>query len=207
MGSWELTLNAGLALFAILNPLGNVPIFFEYTQDLNPKMRRRLFDTASAVGFVTLLALTFTGKWIMQFFFQISIDEFRIAGGILLTVIAVQRILAPSHRHEVSSNDEVLEMGIVPLAIPLLVGPGAIVTSILILDRDGWIVALVALTGALAASWLILRSSVFLHRLMGKFGSLVISRIMYIFIAAIGVSFLLTGVANIFHLNMSVPNV
>ena len=206
MSSWELTFNAGLALFAILNPLGNVPIFFEYTQDLSPKMRSRLFDTASAVGFVTLLALTFTGKWIMQFFFQISIDEFRIAGGILLTVIAVQRILAPSHRRESGTKDEVLEMGIVPLAIPLLVGPGAIVTSILILDRDGWIVSLVALTGALLASWLILRSSVFLHRRMGKFGSLVISRIMYIFIAAIGVSFLLTGVSNIFHLNMSVPN-
>ena len=203
MNSWELIFNSTLALIAILNPLGNVPIFLEYTDGLEVRMRNKLFNTAIAAGFVTLLVLTFTGKGILLYFFQITIDEFRIAGGILLTVIAVQRILSPSQHHDAISGDHLLEMGVVPLAIPLLVGPGAIVTSILILDRDGWLIALISLTAAMAISWGILRASTVLHKVMGRFGSLVISRIMYIFIAAIGVSFLLNGIANVFHLKLA----
>ncbi len=203
MNTWTLIFNSTLALIAILNPLGNVPIFLEYTEGLDDRLRKRLFDTAIAAGFVTLLVLTFTGKGILLYFFQITIDEFRIAGGILLTVIAVQRILSPSQHHDALSGDKVLEMGVVPLAIPLLVGPGAIVTSILILDRDGWLIALISLTSAMALSWVILRGSSLLHKVLGRFGSLVISRIMYIFIAAIGVNFLLNGIANVFHLKVA----
>lgn len=200
--TFEVVFDACLALFAVLNPLGNMPVFLEYTAELDGATRHKLFRITALTAFVTLLVLTFTGRWIMQYVFQISIDEFRLAGGIILTVIATLRIVNPAHSHDVHVGGDVLELGVVPMAIPLLVGPGAIVTSILILDSHGWIVALIALTATLSLTWIILRSAVVLNRLLGKFGSLVVSRIMYIFIAAIGIHFLVTGIARVFHISI-----
>lgn len=195
----EITVNAILALIAILNPIGNVPLFSDLTSDLDRKTRQQLFNLTVLTGFVTLIVMTFSGRWIMEYVFQIKIDEFRIAGGILLTVIAVEKI-AFSHtaHHEHAGN--VMEMGVVPMAIPLLVGPGAIVTSILILDRDGWLISLIALTAAFALTWTIFRFSGVLTKLFGKVGNLVLSRVLYIFIAAIGVHFLLSGISSFFKL-------
>jgi small neutral amino acid transporter SnatA (MarC family) len=89
---FEVWFNAFLGLFAILNPLGNLGLFIEATAALPRKDRFRVFNTSVLVAFVTLLVLTFTGKWIMVYVFKIGIDEFKIAAH-LLTVIGVERIL------------------------------------------------------------------------------------------------------------------
>jgi multiple antibiotic resistance protein len=200
MDSLNLIGTAILALFAILNPVGVLPAFLQITRDLDSKTRGKLFNLTVATGFITLLVLTFTGRWIMQFVFQITIDEFRIAGGILLTIIAVQNTVLLNRSEEDHKPDNILELGVVPMAIPLLVGPGSIVTSILILDRDGPLVAIVSLVVIFLICWVIFRGATIINRLLGRFGSMVVSRIMYIFIAAIGVDFLLTGIAHVFKI-------
>jgi len=187
-------------LFAILNPVGVLPAFLEITRDIDGKTRNKLFNLTVATGFITLLVLTFTGRWIMQYVFQITIDEFRIAGGVLLTIIAVQNTVLLNRPPEEPKPDNILELGVVPMAIPLLVGPGSIVTSILILDRDGPLVSLVALVVIFVICWVIFRGAVWINRILGRFGSMVVSRIMYIFIAAIGVHFLVTGIAAVFKI-------
>ena len=197
-------LNAVLALLSILNPITVVPLYSELTKDLNRKDRNRLFDTAVLVGFGTLFILMFTGRWVMEVVFQIHVAEFRIAGGILLTVLAVKQIAFYNPEEYQASPGKVMEMGIVPMAVPLLVGPGAIVTSILVLDRDGWLIASLALLVNLAVAWVVVRFSPVLSRLMGRFGTLVIARILWIFIAAIGAHFFLTGISEVFGIKLPI---
>lgn len=198
-------LTSSLALFSILNPITVVPLYADLTKDLDPPARRRLFNTAIFVGFAVLVVLTFTGTWVMRYVFQIHVAELRIAGGIILIVIAVYEIgfSEPNEYH--TTPDRVMQMGVVPMAVPLLVGPGSIVTGVLILSRDGWLVALLALLVNFAIAFLVIRSSVTLARLIGPLGTLVIARVLWIFIAAIAVNFVLSGVSEAFGIPLRFP--
>lgn len=199
MLSFETILNSVLALLAVLNPVGLLPVYEELAEGLEVQQKRKLYHLTTLAGFLTLLTLSFTGRWIMDSVFHISIDEFRIAGGILLTVLGVQKVLFQSHHHE-TLPENVMELGVVPMAVPLLVGPGSIVTGILILDREGWLSALLSIVMSFALVFAILSSSRLLYKFLGRLGTLVIGRILYIFIAAIGVNFLLGGLSSRFGL-------
>lgn len=190
-------LSAFLSLFAILNPIGLIPVYEELLADVEPAERQRLYLVTTITGFLTLLVLTFTGRWIMDHVFHITIDEFRIAGGIILTVIGVRRVVLHSHEHhEHHTGVSLAEVGAVPMAVPLLVGPGSIVTSILLLDRSGWALSLLSIVLSFLVVALILWLSQWVFRLIGRLGVLVVGRILYIFIAAIGVRFFLEGLSN-----------
>lgn len=198
--SW---IHAVLALFAIVNPAGNLPVFSEMTEDLDNKARQAVYRVAVLTGLVTLLSMTLTGRWIMSSVFQINILEFRIAGGLLLTVIAIKYIVfsaAKGSVHTAQSLQEIMNLGAVPMAVPLLVGPGSIVTGILILDRDGYFITISAILTVFLLTWGLLFISPWINRLLGKIGSIVVSRVLWIFLAAIGVHFLLTGIGEYFHL-------
>lgn len=197
MQTW---ITAFLSLFAIVNPLGNLPLFASVASSLDGRSRRRLFNTATVTGVVTLLLLAVSGQWVMGTVFRIHMSEFKIAGGIMLTVIAVRNVAFGAEEVRHLDNDKLLEFGVVPLAVPLLVGPGAVVTAILILNRDGVAVATGSIVAVFGVTWLILRLSALLHRLIGKLGSLAMSRILQIFIGAIGAHFLTSGLKESFRL-------
>ncbi len=198
--SW---LSAFLAIFAILNPIGLIPLFMDIVEPLNRKDRFRVFNVTVITGFVTMATMTFTGKWIMTTVFQIDIQEFRVAGGILLTIIAIKYIIFPQNERSVNSlNDDqtskALELSVVPMAVPVLVGPGSIVTGILILDQNSVAVTLTSLIAAFLLCWVLFQLTPVISRLMGKIGRLVIGRILWIFIAAIGVHLIISGIQAIF---------
>lgn len=202
--SWDTLLNAVLALLAILNPITVVPLYGELTAELTSKERAKVLNTAVLAGFLTLLTLTFLGQTMMDQVFHISIAEFRIAGGILLMVIAVKQIVYYNPNEYHATPSKVMEMGVVPMAVPMLVGPGSIVTGILLLARDGWVIAVISLVITFSITFVIIRNSVVLSRIMGKFGTLVVARILWIFIAAIGVSFLINGISSTFGITLPV---
>ncbi len=202
---FDIWMNAFLALFAILNPLGIIPIFMEIVENLDRRARIKVFNVAVLTGFTTMAAMTFTGKWIMSRVFQIDILEFRIAGGILLTILAIKYIIFPQKEHVPDSTgadgdrtERAIELGIVPMAVPLLVGPGSIVTGILLLDRDGILITFTSLVAVFIVCWILFQLTPVIGRLMGKSGRLVIGRVLWIFIAAIGVHFLVSGIQEIF---------
>lgn len=199
--SFETFLNAALALFAILNPIGNIPLFSDLTDGLDKKSRFTVYNITVVTGFVTLLVMTLTGRWIMSVVFQIDIIEFRIAGGILLTVLAVKHIIFSENRKapaEDGAERKIMELGAVPMAVPLLVGPGSIVTGILLLDRDGVVITISAIVTVFLVCWVLFQLSPMINHVMGKIGRMVVSRILWIFIAAIGVHFLLSGIKDAF---------
>ncbi len=180
---------AAIILFIIVDPLGNIPVFMGLTEKMTELQKRKVFDVATLVGFILLLVFAFTGQEIFLIF-GISIYSFEVAGGILLLIISI-RILFSGGFHENLESPE--SVGAVPIAIPLLVGPGAITTTILNLQAYGVIVTAMAVFVVLILTWTILRFIGSIYRFLGKTGSLVIARVMSLFIAAIAVQYIIIG--------------
>lgn len=181
-----------IALFIIVDPLGNIPIFMSLTEKMPKAQRRKVFNTATLVAFILLLVFALTGQQILNIF-GVSIHSFEIAGGILLLIIATKILITGSLAEKNSSPESV---GAVPLAMPLLVGPGAITNTILTLQSDGVVIASFSVFIVLILSWITLRYVTTLYQFLGKTGALVIARVMAMFIAAIAVQYILIGITN-----------
>jgi multiple antibiotic resistance protein len=183
---------AVIVLFIIVDPFGNIPIFMGLTEKMTEPQKRKVFNTACLVGFILLLVFAFTGQEIF-YIFGVSIYSFEIAGGILLLIVSI-RILISGITHEKDESPE--SMGAVPIAMPLLVGPGAITTTIFNLQAyDVYVTALSVLV-VLVLTWVILRFMNKVYRFLGKTGALVIARVMALLIAAIAIQYILNGLTS-----------
>ena len=183
---------AVIALFIIVDPFGNIPIFIGLTENVPETQRKRIYNMAILVGVVLLLVFAFTGQEILNIF-GLSIYAFEVAGGILLLIVAI-RILISGTRESTDSSPE--SLGAVPIAIPLLVGPGAITTTIFNLQVYGTEEAILSVLIVLGLTWVILRFINRIYKFLGKTGSLVIARVMALLIAAIAVQYILIGVTH-----------
>ena len=194
------------ALLAIVNPLGAVPVFINVTDSLPRQARRETALWASiATGIILWVALV-TGEAVLRFF-GISIGSFRVGGGILILLMAISmlhaRMSSIKHTEEEMQDVEAREtMAVVPLGTPLLAGPGAISTVILYAQRgEGFIhYALLAAEIALLAlaTWLIFRAAPPIVARLGKTGINVVTRIMGLIMAAVGVEFIASGMKQLF---------
>ena len=182
---------AAIALFIIVDPLGNIPIFVGLTENISDTQRKKTYNTAVLVSFALLLVFAFTGQEILSLF-GLTIYSFEIAGGILLLIIAIRILISGFHRSDESPES----LGAVPIAIPLLVGPGAITTTILNLQNYGTIITILAVVIVLGLTWVILRFINGVYKILGKTGALVIARVMALLIAAIAVQYILTGLSH-----------
>jgi len=181
-----------IVLFIIVDPFGNIPIFMGLTEAIPENQRKKLYDTATLVGVILLLVFAFTGQYILTVF-NLSIYSFEVAGGILLLIVSI-RILISGSKHDSDESPETL--GAVPIAIPLLVGPGAITTTIFNLQTYGILITIISVIVVLALTWVILRFINKIYRVLGKTGSLVIARVMALLISAIAIQYILTGVTH-----------
>lgn len=181
-----------LVLFIVVDPFGNIPIFMSLTEKMPKEQKRRVFNTATLVGFILLLAFAFAGQEIFSIF-GVSIFSFEIAGGVLLLIIAVKILISGSLT---GMNESPESVGAVPIAMPLLVGPGAITTTIFNLQTYGVVVAALSVFAVLTLTWLILRYVDSVYRFLGKTGALVIARVMALLIAAIAIQYVLFGVTH-----------
>lgn len=180
-----------IALFIIVDPFGNIPVFIGLTETIPENQRKKLYNTAILVGVILLLVFAFTGQEIFTIF-DLSIYSFEVAGGILLLIVAI-RILIGGMREKAESPET---LGAVPIAIPLLVGPGAITTTIFNLQTYGIVTTILSVIIVLALTWAILRFINQIYRFLGKTGSLVIARVMALLISAIAIQYILTGVTH-----------
>jgi len=181
-----------IALFIIVDPFGNIPIFMGLTEKMADTQKKKVYNTATLVGVILLLVFAFTGQEILNIF-GLSIYSFEVAGGILLLIIAIRILISGSMHENVESPES---LGAVPIAIPLLVGPGAITTTIFNLQAYGTVTAILAVLIVLSLTWVILRFINGIYRFLGKTGSLVIARVMALLIAAIAIQYILTGVTH-----------
>jgi multiple antibiotic resistance protein len=181
-----------IALFIITDSPGNLPFFIGLTEDLTLSERRKAFATAILTGLLMLLLFLFAGMALLDLF-NVTLDDFKIAGGILLLWIAIEIMLRG--RINIEHKED---MGVVPLGCPLLVGPGAITTSLVLLKMYGYGVVISAILACFALIWLVLHYADQIHRILGKNGSLILTKIAAILIAAIAVQFVRQGIMDIF---------
>jgi len=193
-------------IFVIVNPLGNLPLFAGLTEDIPGREKRKLFHTAGIVAFCIILAFAFVGKYLMRDVFRISIPEFTFGGGLLLVVLGISNIMAHTRQtmHRASDKspaDEAereINLAVSPIAFPLLVGPGSIVTVMLIVDHHGILYGVAAGATAFVFVMAVLHWSDRLLEIMGRLGTVAIGRVLQIFIVAMGVHFIFSALKQAF---------
>ncbi|MBI4457947.1 MarC family protein [Candidatus Uhrbacteria bacterium] len=187
-------LKAFFAVFGVMDPVGNVPPFLSLTGKLDSKARRRLGDKAVVRAAVILTVFVFLGNGILDAF-HISIESFRIAGGIILVLLGLEIIFGFSLRGEsVEAHDDV---SVVPLATPLIAGPGTITSAVILAKQYGYAVTLAGIAANLALSMILFRKADTILRLLGTKGTLMFAKVMGLILVAIGVEFIRSGLGSV----------
>jgi len=192
MSIWGFLLNViaiYMQVFAIMDPLGVVPIYIGLTENLDLEDRKRLIKHVFNVSVVLIIIFTLAGKWILDFF-GISIPAVRFGGGILLMAIAIDMLGGLPKAKQVESE----ELATVPLATPLLVGPGTITTLILLVTKYTVIEVLVgSLAVALTTFYIFLYADKVLDYL-GRGFIRTLARIMAVIVAAIAAEMIFSAI-------------
>lgn len=200
MTSAQLTAFAA-ALLAVLNPIGTAPIFIAMTEGHDPRERAGIARSAALTVTITLLGAALAGKALLHFF-GVSVDSFRVAGGLIVLLMALGMLRAEPTRLRATIEERAegaakSNPGVFPIAIPLLAGPGAISTMLLWSGAvNDWPAraAMGAVTiGAGAVVYLVLLAATPLSRAFGVTGMNVLTRIMGLVLAAIAVEMMATG--------------
>ena len=193
-------ITAFVALFVVIDPIGLAPIFVALTQGVTADARRRIAVRACIIGFGLLLLFGLAGESVLGFL-GISMAAFRIAGGILLFLTALDMLF---ERRTKRREDQAAEDGpeddpsVFPLATPLIGGPGAIATMILLTGQAGGDPVHIAGVVGVMAAVLICVLGMFLmagvlERLLGRVGINVVTRLLGMLLAALSVQFVLDG--------------
>lgn len=185
-------LSAVLMLFVVLDAPGNAPLFHFFTKDMEPWKRIRTIRKSIIVATLILLLFGLFGDYVLKYF-DITINDFRIAGGIILFIYAVLGILGHTAAEEVSSE----EVAVVPLATPLLAGPGSITVIIYLKYSMGLETALLSLAVNMIIAWILLENGEKLLQLLGKQGSTVLSKILAILLAAYSIAMIREGILSL----------
>ena len=185
-------LRSAVSLFIVMDPIGLVPLIVSLTSNLSKEQIKKVVRSTIYTAASLLLAFALAGHQILQLF-GVSIESFSIAGGLLLLLLSFELLLKG---WELKGN--AIEVSAVPLAFPLLVGPGAITTTIITLERYGIAVALLSVSIAIILTLIVFNFMHMLNRLLGQLGSLIVSRVMAILIAAIAIEFIISGIESIF---------
>jgi len=194
-----------IGLLAVVNPLGALPIFLSMTGKSNPKEDKRTINRAALAIALILLISAWTGNALLGFF-GITIDAFKAAGGLLILLMGIAMLHGKqSHvQHHPSETESALnkeDISVVPLAMPLMAGPGAI--SLVILDADkvhtwqGDVKIALAIISVSMIAWLVLLAAEKMRDKLGTIGLNIISRIMGLILAAIGVQFIADGMIHL----------
>ncbi|MGF1686654.1 YchE family NAAT transporter [Photobacterium japonica] len=195
-----------VGLIAAVNPIGIMPIFVSLTSHMSPEERNKTALTAN-IGVAVILTVSLLAGQMLLDMFSISLDSFRVAGGLLLLTIAFSMMSGKlgedkQNKEERSESISREQIGVVPLAMPLMAGPGAISSTIVYGSRHPDMASTVgiALTIVLFATscWLLFRAAPLIVRVLGQTGINVITRIMGLILAALGIEFIANGLRALF---------
>lgn len=193
-------LSAGLLLFLVLDPVGNVPLFLLVLNKTPKERQSTVILRELLIAFVILALFLFLGRYLLQML-QISQCSLSIAGGIILFLIALKMIFS-SVEGIFTGDPRDTEPFIVPLAVPLIAGPSAMTTVLLLMAREPsrWLDWLLALVLAWGLSGLILMSSSSLSRILGRRTLAAAERLLGMLLTTVAVEMFITGVKQAFPL-------
>lgn len=187
------------SFFSVINPVGVMPVFMTMTADLDNAHRRKTAERAVLVAFVTLMMFAFSGQLLFNFF-GISVDSFRIVGGIIFFMMGYEMLQARLSRVEIdeeSVKKYVEDISITPLGIPMICGPGAITNAIVLMQDAHSIELKAVLIGVIIAVCIItlialIGAGKFVN-MLGDTGNKILMRLMGLIIMVIAVEFFFRG--------------
>lgn len=207
MEELRFVLMAFSAIFVVVDPIAAVPVFLSMTADDSVEKRRAMARRAACTAAIILVSFAFAGGVIFSLF-GISLGAFKIAGGVMIGLTALDMMRAkvsstrstPEERREGAQKEDV---AVVPVGIPMLAGPGAIATVMVLMGQSGWQPLRVAgVIGAILATalitWLMLRAGALANRFLSETGMRIMGRIMGLILAAIAVEFIAHGLEDLF---------
>jgi multiple antibiotic resistance protein len=191
--------------FTIINPLGVMPIFMTMTSELDQASRKATAKKAILASFVTVILFAFTGQILFKFF-GISVNSFRVVGGIIFFLMGMDMLQARLGKVKVQEAEiktYVNDISITPLAIPMICGPGAITNAIVMMEDAQSFEMKAVLIGAIilvmSITLTILLSAGKIMKLLGQTGNNVLMRLMGLIIMVIAIEFFLSGFKPIFQ--------
>jgi multiple antibiotic resistance protein len=183
-----------IPIFLAIDVFGTIPLYLSLTEKLTGKQRSRVLVESIIIATVFAVIFALLGKVILRAL-GITIDDFRIAGGVLLFILSVH-LLLPGHSRGFIQESLSEDIGIFPLATPLITGPAVLVTTIMLIDNFGRHVTLTSLILNMLLTWGTLKASEKLGRIFGPSGVKAFSKITYIFLAAIAIMIIRVGLGN-----------
>lgn len=177
------------AQFVALDIIGAVPIYFSLTHAMEDHDRKVMVNKSMLVALIVALVFMLIGIQIFKFM-GIEIFDFKMAGGLVLLLIALAELAGTPEAEKNSSGST----GIVPIAVPLISGPGVLTTLILQVSTSGYLITSLALVLNYGLAWIILRNSSKVKNLIGKDGTLIISKIAALLLAAYSLAMLRSGI-------------
>lgn len=204
--NWSLALQSFATLFSVVDPIATVPLFLSMTKGDTPEQRHRYVRNAVLTATAILIFFLFFGQAVFRLF-DVTLFALRIAGGIILLIIALD-LLKATHtgvrieKAEEREGMEKTDISITPLGIPMLAGPGAI-SSVMVMASaapgvEGTLTILAVILAVGLVTWLILRSSDIILRLLGVTGINVASRLMGLLLLAMAVQYLIDGARDVY---------
>ncbi len=197
-----------VAVFSVLNPIGAIPTLISLTTNYTPEERRKVIERSITVAGGVIIGFMFIGVYIFDVL-GISISDFELAGGVLLFKVAFDMLQGKTSNTKLTADEEKEslskdEIGVVPLGMPLLAGPGTITTTMIYFNLrstglEDKIMVFIAVVLVIISAFIVLRFSTLLFKRLGRTGSMIISRVMGLLLAAIGVEFMTNGIISIIH--------
>ncbi len=185
--AWQLLAEVFVTLFVIMDPPGTVPIFLALTGNLQERQRRRAARQAVMVAFGVIVSFALFGQSLLSYM-GVTLPALQASGGLLLLLVAMQLLTGEIEEPKPSGRGNV---ALVPLGTPLLAGPGAIVATMLFVQRaDGpadWLAITIGVVGVHVCLWAAMRFASALHRLLRESGTILVTRISGLLLAAIAV--------------------
>lgn len=187
------------SFFTLINPLGVMPIFMTMSADLSPQDRAKTAKKASIVGFIIIVLFALSGQLLFKFF-GISVNSFRIVGGVIFFIMGMDMLQARLTKVKLKDSEVkkyVNDISITPMAIPMIAGPGAITNAIVLMEDAGSIkgavVLILALSLVVMLTYFILLSSSRIIKALGETGNNVLMRLMGLIVMVIAVEFFFSG--------------
>ncbi|RLI91553.1 MAG: MarC family protein [Candidatus Altiarchaeales archaeon] len=200
---WKFAVKSFVAIFVIVDAFGLVPIFVTLLEGYSERDRKAMIAMAVRVATFSLIVFTLIGNLIFHIL-GISINSFRIAGGIILLIISIEMLFGRRTKTGTGEIEELdkEDIAITPMAIPLMTGPGAITTGIVLMTEASTIVdifiLIINIFLVFCISSIIFSRMYLIYKFLGKTGTKVLTRIMGLLLAAISVQYVIDGIRGAF---------
>ena len=193
-GKLRVFLNVFIPIFVAIDAFALMPVFLSLTSELSSAERSRIINQSIVTSFAVSLVFVSTGEFVFRLI-GVTVDDFKIAGGLVLLIIAVLEIVHPGTMKEKVVDRTTI--GVVPIAVPMIVGPALLTTLIVLLEHYGAGMTLAGLILNLLVLWIFLKNVSLIHWLIGKTGIQAISKLMAILLASIAVMMIRMGLVNL----------